>query len=242
MAPETPKAISSRLLTMKFMQRAAASASSKASPDSEAPSKKRKLDRSPAPGRINPNIDHALIQSALDDQEAARQAALQKHSSTDSQWTLKAVFEGQPGEKASQSMNIMYVGYGDIDDEVTEDNPSKGRTCTKPSKKVTSGRGESKPSDESDQASSDENEGANDKYKARSPGDRTNAAGNFDRSHQSRSQSRHDNNAVRAKQFRDKRKRKEVRLNKLTSISAAGGGQFVSQGYRAKATKGYNSH
>ncbi|KAG5930402.1 hypothetical protein E4U42_001648, partial [Claviceps africana] len=136
MAPETPKGVSSRLLTMKFMQRAVASASSAGSPDSDGPSmKKRKVDRSPAPGRIDPNIDQALIQAALDDQEATRQAALEKHSAADTHWVLKTKIDEAQRQKQSRPLNVVYVGYGDIDsDDNNEDNPAEGRTSTKPAK------------------------------------------------------------------------------------------------------------
>ncbi|KAG5935394.1 hypothetical protein E4U53_000441 [Claviceps sorghi] len=136
MAPETPKGVSSRLLTMKFMQRAVASASSAGSPDSDGPSlKKRKVDRSPGPGRIDPNIDQALIQAALDDQEATRQAALEKHSAADTHWVLKMKIDEAQTQKQSRPLNIVYVGYGEIDsDDNNEDNPAKGRTSTTPAK------------------------------------------------------------------------------------------------------------
>lgn len=139
MTPETPKGVSSRLLTMKFMQRAAASASSNGSPGSDVPSsKKRKLDYSPAPGRINPNIDHALIQAALNDQEATRQAALAKHSAADTHWILKTNIGKSQDKKQSHPLNIVYVGYGDIDaskdSDENEDNPAEGRTYHKPLK------------------------------------------------------------------------------------------------------------
>lgn len=124
---------------MKFMQRAAASASSNGSPDSDVPSsKKRKLDHSPAPGRIDPNIDQALIQAALDDQEATRQAALAKHSAADTHWTLKTKFDTSQSKK--HPLNIVYVGYGEIDSPNdsgdNEDNPTEGRTYSKRSKKT----------------------------------------------------------------------------------------------------------
>jgi hypothetical protein len=98
-------------------------------------SKKRKFDHSPAPGRINPNIDQALIKAALDDQEATRQAALAKHSATDTHWVLKTNF-GQPqSKKQSHPLNIVYVGYGDIDtsNDATEneDDAAQGRTYNK---------------------------------------------------------------------------------------------------------------
>ena len=121
---------------MKFMQRAAASASSNGSPDSDIPSsKKRKFDHSPAPGRIDPNIDQALIKAALDDQEATRQAALEKHSSADTHWVLKSNLSKSQNSKSSRPLNFVYVGYGGIDSSNDsgddEDKPAEGRTSTR---------------------------------------------------------------------------------------------------------------
>lgn len=137
MAPETPKGVSSRLLTMKFMQRAVASASSNASSDADTPSaKKRKYEHSSPQGRLNVGIDEASIKAALDSQEATRRAALQQHSSTDTEWVLNPTFEKETTTKRTQPrINIVYVGYGDIDSADDsgdgEDMPSKGRTSTR---------------------------------------------------------------------------------------------------------------
>lgn len=143
MAPETPKGVSSRLLTMKFMQRAAASASSAASPDSAGPSKKRKHQHSPAQGRFDAQIDRALIQAALDDQEATRQAALEKHAAADIHWTLDDAWDkATTADATSTPLNVVYVGYGNIDSDdetgVNEDAPAKGRTSTKVEEKPRS--------------------------------------------------------------------------------------------------------
>lgn len=137
MSQETPKGVSSRLLTMKFMQRAAASASPKASPASSTPSssKRRRLDQSPAPGRVNPDINQALIQAALDEQEAARLAVLEKSSAADSHWILNTSVSRPSHHTSSRPFNIQYVGYGDLDsgpDDEAREKPAKGRTSTKP--------------------------------------------------------------------------------------------------------------
>ncbi|KAG8419932.1 hypothetical protein J3458_004760 [Metarhizium acridum] len=245
MAPETPKGVSSRLLTMKFMQRAAASAPSNGSSGSDvSSSKKRKLDHSPAPGRINPNIDHALIQAALDDQEATRQAALAKHSAADTHWVLKTNIDKSHGKRQSHPLNIVYVGYGDIDaskdSDENEDNPAEGRTYHKPLKtEQSTGRGNSdKSGDESSRTSDDESDSIGRNHRTGSSDENKRMTPSRSRS---QSQSRQSHRASKAKEFRDKRKKKEVRLNKLTSISSAGDGHFNSQGSAStKATKCYN--
>ncbi|RGP81613.1 zinc finger domain-containing cchc-type [Fusarium longipes] len=140
MAPETPRAVSSRLLTMKFMQRAVASENS--SPASEThSSKKRKTDHSPVAGRLDLNIDQATIQAALDAQETKRQEALEKHVGADTRWVLNNAFAGSKAtSRAATPMNVVYVGYGDIDSSNdsgdNEDVPAAGRTSTNSFKKA----------------------------------------------------------------------------------------------------------
>jgi hypothetical protein len=129
MAPETPKGVSSRLLTMKFMQRAAASASS--TPDSDAPSsKKRKLGK--GDDDYDLNINSESIQAAIDERDANRQAALQQHSSNDTHWVLDAKVAKKAGKAEKKPMRVLYVGYGDFDSG-DEDEPKArpGRTSTK---------------------------------------------------------------------------------------------------------------
>ncbi|KAM0507257.1 hypothetical protein ACHAP8_000884 [Fusarium lateritium] len=109
MAPETPRAVSSRLLTMKFMQRAVASENS--SPASEThSSKKRKTDHSSPAGRLDLNIDQAAIQAALDAQETKRQEALEKHVGADTRWVLNNAFAGPKAtSQAKTPMNVVYA-------------------------------------------------------------------------------------------------------------------------------------
>ncbi|KAG6142433.1 hypothetical protein E4U38_005490 [Claviceps purpurea] len=240
MAPETPKGVSSRLLTMKFMQRAVASNSPAGSPNSDPPStKKRKLDQSLAPGRFNTNIDQALIQAALDEQEATRQAALAKHSAADTHWVLNVKVDKPQIQEQSRQLNVVYVGYGDIDsDDDNEDSPSTGRTSTKPAKQdgpKTKGKAESDSGNESS-SSSKGNGDSHRKRKIRSFDSNPSGSGNLTRS-RSQSRARNDEESIRAREFREKRKKKEVRLNNLISISSAGDGQSSPT---ARTMKCYN--
>ncbi|ODA82848.1 hypothetical protein RJ55_01357 [Drechmeria coniospora] len=234
MAPETPKGVSSRLLTMKFMQRAAASASSTASPDSDGnSSKKRKLHHSPAEGKFSANIDRALIQAALDEEEAARQAALQRHAAHDTHWVLDGSWDkSNPGSQANGSLNVVYVGYGDIDSSTesgdVNDAPTKGRTSTKPDKKTEIEESKTAPTtgdDDSSDQSSEESDEPKRKRRSRHSMDNSNSSLRSDRS---RSQSRPRQPAERAtaNELRHKRRQKDIRLNQLTSISAGGDGAF----------------
>lgn len=125
---------------MKFMQRAIASESNPASPESEThSSKKRKLNDSSPSGRVGATFDQASVDAALQSQETKRRAALQQHSSGDTHWVLDTKIEHTKEPKPAKSpLNIVYVGYGDIDssneDGDGEDAPTKGRTSTRKAK------------------------------------------------------------------------------------------------------------
>lgn len=144
MAPDTPKGVSSRLLTMKFMQRAVASASSSPqTDDSSQSSKKRKLKHSAAAAaeeRVSALIDQASIKAALEDQEAKRQAALAQHTASGAHWVLNTKLDKlNASAPAKPSLNVVYVGYGDIDSDNEsggEDVPQSGRTSTRKPKEV----------------------------------------------------------------------------------------------------------
>lgn len=123
---------------MKFMQRAAASASSPGTPDSDTHSaKKRKLGHaSPAESKFDASINQASIKAALEEQESKRQAALAQHSSSDTQWVLKNTLGSAQVNKSEKApMKIVYVGYGDVDSSNesgdNEDEPQQGRTSTR---------------------------------------------------------------------------------------------------------------
>ncbi|KAM4054775.1 zinc knuckle domain-containing protein [Hirsutella rhossiliensis] len=242
---------------MKFMQRAAASASSAASPDSAGPSKKRKHQHSPAQGRFDAQIDQALIQAALDDQEATRQAALEKHAAADTHWTLDNTWDkAATADATSTPLNVVYVGYGDIDSDnesgAKEDAPARGRTSTKVEKKPASkarlddehaaprmslgltvlqhrGKKRESPDDKSGSHSSDESNEASRKRKHRDVSSDVDSPLSQDRS-RSKSRTRQNQEGAKAKEFRDKRKKKEVRLDQITSISSGGGGGSPSGG------------
>lgn len=134
---------------MKFMQRAAASAAS--SPDSDGQSsKKRKYEHSSPQGRLSDAIDKAAIRAALEDQESKRSAALQQHKAADTHWVLKpSMTKPSSATPPTAPMNIVYVGYGEIDsaDDSAdgEDVPSQGRTSTRKAKPPKVDVGHSQP-------------------------------------------------------------------------------------------------
>jgi hypothetical protein len=127
---------------MKFMQRAAA-ASSPASSDADTPSaKKRKFAHSPSDRRDSLNIDQLSVKAALEEQEAKRQAALQQHSGSDTQWVLNASWQApEEAQAAKKPSAVVYVGFGDVDSgsdsDQQEDKPARGRMSTIKKKPVS---------------------------------------------------------------------------------------------------------
>ncbi|KAI5864461.1 hypothetical protein GGS23DRAFT_447924 [Durotheca rogersii] len=122
--PTGPKAMSSRLLTMKFMQRAAAlsSAPTNAQPTLEQASKRRKLDqkytrRSNADSLVQ--IDQDAIKAALAEEERKRQEALLKHAAEhgDAHWILDILDKGPASKPDSHQtpLNLVQVGFAQID-------------------------------------------------------------------------------------------------------------------------------
>lgn len=124
---KAPKAMSSRLLTMKFMQRAAASSKpsspSTASPaEAEQPSPKRRKtgDSSPGAFDVDSLADQRAIQAALAAEEAKRQAALERQAAEagDTRWILNFKSDGKgPTSKnsATSTLHVVPAGYATID-------------------------------------------------------------------------------------------------------------------------------
>lgn len=221
---------------MKFMQRAVASENS--SPASEThSSKKRKTGHSPVAGRLDLNIDQAAIQAALDAQETTRQTALEQHVGADTRWVLDSNITSSKATSQSKTpLNVVYVGYGDIDSSNdsgdNEDAPSNGRTSTNSFKKAINQKPEPQKNGDDEEDSEDE-----DSDDADTPvhGRKRKPSSDSPSRSRSRSQSRPNPESLKAKEFREKRKKKEVKLTKPTSISgggisAGGGSQFSPSG------------
>lgn len=122
----TPKTMSSRLMTMKFMQRGAAAAaaagaseaSSPATPRSDDGSAKRqKTSHAPsaAGSPATPLYDQKAIQAALEEEEKKRQAAIEKRAAElgDSHWVLEGVSLPKSGTRPL--LNVVQVGFAQID-------------------------------------------------------------------------------------------------------------------------------
>ncbi|RYP81929.1 hypothetical protein DL769_001773 [Monosporascus sp. CRB-8-3] len=125
MATQTPppKTMSSRLLTMKFMQRAAATSSTASSPSTpqseEQPSKRQKVAHSPAtPQSIDSLVDQAAVKKALAEEERKRQEALVRHAaeSGDARWVLDTKATRMTiGNEVQRPLNVVQVGFAQID-------------------------------------------------------------------------------------------------------------------------------
>lgn len=121
MAPTaTPKGMSSRLMTMKFMQRGEASA--KSSPattpktDNEGSAKRRKTAHNETP-EGKPLYDEKAVQAALQEEESKRQAAIARRAKElgDEQWVLNGATVSAPNAKRRVNLNYVQVGFAQID-------------------------------------------------------------------------------------------------------------------------------
>lgn len=125
----TPKGMSSRLLTMKFMQRGLAlnsggsDAGSPTTPktdDEGSASKRRKLSQASTPNTPNtpatPLYDQKAIQAAKEETEKKEQAAIEKRAAElgDSHWVLDGISNSSK-TVAPRALNILQVGFAQID-------------------------------------------------------------------------------------------------------------------------------
>jgi hypothetical protein len=106
---------------MKFMQRAAASTPTTPPPSTpDEPSPKRRKKDSDSPSRpsfdVNGLADHRAIQAAVAEEEAKRQAALERAAAEagDTRWVLS--FEDQKASASpSLALRVVQTGYANLD-------------------------------------------------------------------------------------------------------------------------------
>ncbi|PNH46261.1 hypothetical protein VD0004_g1825 [Verticillium dahliae] len=224
-APETPpsRGISSRLLTMKFMQRAAATSETPTTPDepsvksgTTSSSKRRRFENSPLTGDYH-SFDEAAIQAALKEQEATRQAALKLHKTelADTNWVLDGFANSTT---AAAPRVVEYVGFSEIDAGGEEDTPNRaqagrkrvGNYKTREEKQTKEDASPDEDSDSSDESSDD----GRDRRASK-----TSTPHRDDPRRQSSVHRRESAGAAKAKEFRDKRKNQKVNLNTISSVS-----------------------
>ncbi|KXH54606.1 hypothetical protein CSAL01_10854 [Colletotrichum salicis] len=265
MVPETPpgRGISSRLLTMKFMQRAAASDTAPEPAPEEPSSKRRKFQNSPLSGDFH-SFDQTAVQAALKQQEAKRLSALEASRAelADTHWVLDGDW-GKSTETENAPPNIVYVGYADIDVADGEEEAtataqigrmkieSNQKKATKNAKKETSKKTKHESSDSDGSSESDDSsDGSSDDDEASSSSDEEasiktppKAVKGLASGGQGRTrvnlQAKKSSESMKAKEFREKRMKKEIKLNKLASISGGAAGGFSGAG---KPSAPFNCH
>jgi hypothetical protein len=115
---KAPKTMSSRLLTMKFMQRAATAPSSSSTiPDQ--PSSKRHKTGSSTPTEFTAEslADRRAVQAALAEEEAKRQSALDRQAveAGDTRWVLRFEDEKRPSYSSGTMLRVVQTGFSAID-------------------------------------------------------------------------------------------------------------------------------
>lgn len=139
-AQTTPKGMSSRLLTMKFMQRAAATsspASAPSTPASDDSSKRRKISHRPSNNdELEVQVDRKAIQAAIEEGERKREEALIKHAEElgDARWVLNVPNLSTSGAAAPNPLRVVQVGYAQIDSPDTSDDDDADSSRVMPDK------------------------------------------------------------------------------------------------------------
>ncbi|KAI2472008.1 hypothetical protein F4781DRAFT_428777 [Annulohypoxylon bovei var. microspora] len=247
--PTPPKSMSSRLLTMKFMQRAAASPTSSTpttpKPDEQA-SKRRKVIHNPSRSDNSKSIaqiDQAAVQAAIAEEERKRQEALVQHAAElgDARWVLDIEDKAVASDSKIQTpLNVVQVGFAQIDSQIdpsdavglddaeSADN-SHARTMVRrynmENKKAIKDD-ESESNDSSSDSDSDASSQGNGSRR-RSYGQRSEI-----RSGSSRPvlASKKSAEWSKAKQFAEIRRKKDVKLNSPRTPSTSGGLLSISSG------------
>ncbi|KAF3022463.1 hypothetical protein E8E14_009798 [Neopestalotiopsis sp. 37M] len=237
-AQTTPKGMSSRLLTMKFMQRAAATsspASAPSTPASDDSSKRRKISHRPSNNdELEVQVDRKAIQAAIEEGERKREEALIKHAEElgDARWVLNVPNLSTSGAAAPNPLRVVQVGYAQIDSPDTsgDDDADSSRAAVDASDSEDDGDSDSSnDSDASGTSSSEDEDDSESQIPSANP-----RSGNRRGSYADRKSAE----KARAKEFADKRRKKEVKLNNARSqptgglSSISGGGLSLSSGGR----------
>ncbi|WPH03835.1 Hypothetical protein R9X50_00671800 [Acrodontium crateriforme] len=241
-----PKAMSSRLATMKFMQRASGATAAPSTPGGQPPSKRQRLSS----GSFNtspstPKSDAQAIQEAMASEERRRTAALDREALDrgDTKWYLS--FQSPQTPTTESPLRIVSAGFSALDavygqkevesedDDEDEDYgvttahlPGR-RSFGKFNKAVEKQQNPDMSSSGSDSESERDEEGNGDEDLSDDPTGlnaivaqcRKEAA---EKARQERSAKR---KAAKAESLRlaEERRKKQVKLNGLTSISGGGG-------------------
>ncbi|KAI0971629.1 hypothetical protein F4678DRAFT_460993 [Xylaria arbuscula] len=243
-SPGTPKTMSSRLLTMKFMQRAAASSSvstPSTPPSSDQSNKRRKVAHdTPSNENVDTLVNQAAIQAAIAEEEKKVESALLKRAEElgDARWVLE-VPEQTKGYTTRSPLNVVQVGFAQIDSfDPVENETNTAETFSAPAlrrynmdekkrprkSQVSSSEpnsdSETRSDSDSDDSSSD---GAHGRQSFGSKQRTNSTTQSASRPTQKRKKSAEQ---LKAMQFAEKRRKKEVKLNNpkggISSISSGG--------------------
>ncbi|KAL3417359.1 zinc knuckle [Phlyctema vagabunda] len=237
------KAMSSRLLTMKFMQRAAASSPTPNPPATpeEPSSKRRKVkDESPSKFSVDALADQRAIQAAIAEEEAKRQAALERQGAElgDTRWVLN--FEDGRNSRLppAAALRVIQAGFANLDntlpihvksaetEDVSEDKPvavgrkSFGKFNRVLEKQQNPNLVDSSESDSDDSDSSGSDQDSEDDIEE----DATSALikeSRHDAAQRAKAERKAKRKAEKAGslELAKKRKKKDVKLNSLTSLT-----------------------
>ncbi|KAK3333197.1 hypothetical protein B0T19DRAFT_119371 [Cercophora scortea] len=260
----TPKTMSSRLMTMKFMQRGAVAAATAAATEAAAKSpgtpvkededgsasKRRKVAHVSAPSTPKTPMlyDQKALQAALEEEDKKRKAAIERRAAElgDSHWVLPGAFS-TPKNGSRLSLNVVEVGFAQIDyptaPGASEDAPDvlnlagKARfqqfNMKKAKSKAKDSKGDdekSNSSDSDDDSDEDEDSGSEDQASPAVDGSGSGRRTSANEAALKRARpsvpSRRDQERIKAQELAAKRRKKDVKLNTLTSISSAGVSTF----------------
>ncbi|MCJ1285437.1 hypothetical protein MMC26_004777 [Xylographa opegraphella] len=233
-----PKTLSSRLMAMKFMQRAAASSVSSTTSDSTSAKRQKRNDSSP----VTPSSDVLAIQAALAAEEAKRAEALarQQAEAGETKWVLS--FQKEERAERKEAFRIDKKGYEGIDAlQRHEDEPWRPAMVGRRSfgkfnralEKRQNPNAESSSSNESSNGDLNVDSNGNNVDDGNSDDSNNEPAGMkqliresklevAERAKAERKAQRREKKAE-AKMLADRRKSREIKLNKLSSISGGGG-------------------
>lgn len=235
---------------MKFMQRAVAagpstSPSTPTSDDHEQSSKRRKTSgRSSLGGTPETQtyvIDHKAARAALEEEERKRQALVAKHAEAlgDSHWVLDAAKLPAP-QQGGAPLKIVQVGFSQIDrgggamaQEEDEEEEEEVATADGPTFRSFGPKKAAPAKDDNDDSDSDSDSDDSDSDSSGSSGedsseDRRKKSGRASHGSQKRPEirSRRSVEWEKTQKLAKERRKKEVKLNTLTSISGSGPSTF----------------
>ncbi|KAI0816319.1 hypothetical protein GGR55DRAFT_230546 [Xylaria sp. FL0064] len=244
-SPGTPKTMSSRLLTMKFMQRAAA-ASPSSTPSTPTPSdqsnKRRKTSHNTTPHQdVDTLVNQAAIQAAIAEEEKKVESTLLKRAEElgDSRWVLD-VPKHAKSNTAQPLLNVVRVGFAQIDSSDSVENETdtsrtlhetipalrrynmdKKKISHKSRNNSSASSSGSESDSESDDSSSEETSGR------QSFGSNPQTMSTAQSMSRPMPRSKKSMEQFKAMEFAERRRKREVKLNKpkggITSISSGGG-------------------